>query len=514
MPEIAQRTILQQARYEELSTQSRVRVLNPTEAAEWITLARLRGLVLPVTPATLVDGAIGFTAAEVAYAHGQVAQVAQVPQVAQVEAPLPVTQRKKITVRISRQAETYRGWTISVEVNGAPLELPSIGVVKGYLQPDSKRFLPTKQGRYRNTYNICRDALESGLSPQALHDALKAWAVAHETAPSEANSETSLDDETAYLLKAQPATLEVGGKVFKLVPAGEIDVRPLISRVRKKALAGARAEAATITSKAKTDARIVVSGAEDKAAVIRAAVEQMKRDLESQLPGWVKDSARAAFWNNHTRLWNVRLMVSCKVKEIRLTVREWNRILYWNAVPIEMNSGLDSDYHQTHKMPLWLQLLPEGRFNLDNVSHGIDGWTTVHTSHRCCMELQNLPTEVKTNRDLVNLETAISRGLQVVNLNSPLSRDWFSFYPDFKAQIPNMVRKWLRQEIMIAPMRRNQTVDEFRAANPTIMWDRAETIEQEAASMFNVETYTPTAVAEGNTATVMPAIPAGRERVR
>jgi len=55
--------------------------------------------------------------------------------------------------------------------------------------------------------------LNGGLSAQSLHDALRAWVVATEGATTNVESNTPiLDDSTAALLNAMPATLEVGAK--------------------------------------------------------------------------------------------------------------------------------------------------------------------------------------------------------------------------------------------------------------------------------------------------------------
>lgn len=479
--DIRYRTVAEEITYQRLLIESRSRVFTLAEANEW-------GRLGDMSPPLIIQAATPVPQAVIDPTHFTPDEV------------IPAPPKTKIHVKVAK-GDTYGrvgDWNIHVHVNGKEQDLPEIGIIRAYLPEAEKKLVPAKARRYRSTFNILRDSLNAGLSPQSLHDALKAWALTIFNQPTSAESEGTVDDETSYLLKAQPATLEVGGKVFKLVPAGEIDVRPLITRVRRKALAGARVESATILTKAKTDARLVVSSAENAYANIRAEIETLRREVASQLPQWVKDSQRPAFFRSQT--WYVRLLVTCKVKEIRLTVREWNRILYWNAIPIDPRINWDANYHEDHKMPLWLRLNPGGRYTLEDVSHGSDGWSTVHTANRTCMALQALPPAIKTNNDLINLEAAISRGLQVVNLNSPLSQGWSDYWPDFKAQLPVTVKKWIVGDINIHPTRLNQTMAQWQVIYPNYTWDRVETIEEEAQGMFNVDNYRPTPIAT-------PAIP-------
>jgi hypothetical protein len=464
------RTAEQQARFEYLINCGHL--WTPDESAEYAALERM--VACPPTATPVATSVVG------------------------TPDPLPpAPSRTRISVKVGRDPryEAGRGyWIVEVKVDGSPVNLPDKDIIRGFL-PQGDKVKLARGRRYRNVTSVLSGALNAGLSPQSLHDALKAWAVAANSPVRPAESDFNLDDETSYLLHAQPATLEVGGKVFKLVPAGEIDVRPLIKRIRVKALAGARAEAVTITSKAKVDARLVVSSAENSAASIRAEVEVLRREISSQLPNWVKVSGRPAIWAGNQ--WWVGLNVSCRVKEIRFTVNEWHTVLYWNPVPypIDMNEENRAYYWTRHKMRLWVRLNPEGRYTLDDVRHLVDGFSTVHSDGRVCMSLQGLPSTLTSREHLISLENAISRGMQVVNLNSPLNRDYNNFYPDFKGQIPVIVRKWLTGNIIIAPTRTGQEIGRWMELNPNITWDRVESLEQEGMGVFNTEQYQPTPLA-------------------
>lgn len=479
---LLRRTAEQEARFRVLSRDASIRVFRTEELAEWHRLQVMAAYdnPMPVPDFGLPgDAAIG---------------VFNAPQM--VADPLPAPPpRIRISVRVGPDPryESNRGyWRIEVTVNGNQVDIPDKDIIRGFL-PQGDKSKIQRGRRWRNVHSTLSNALNSGLSPQALHDALKAWAVAANTPVPPASSEFNLDDDTSYLLHAQPATLEVGGKVFRLVPAGEVDVRPLIKRVRIKALASAKAEAVTITSKAKVDARLVVSSAENSAASIRAEVETLRREIANQLPTWVKVTGRPVMWIADK--WWVGINVQCKVKEIRLTIQQWNTVFYWNAIqwPIGMNEENRRYYFEAHPMRLWVRLNPGWRYTLDDVRHFRDGFSTTHTStDRVCMNLQGLPTTLVSPNDLTNLEKGISRGMLVVNLNSPLSRDYTNYYPDFKGQIPDVVRKWLVGTIAIGPTRTNQSLASWREINPGITWDRTESLVEEGAGTFNTDNYVPT----------------------
>jgi hypothetical protein len=479
------RTAEQESRYQALVMARQTRLINALEHEEWVSLGQM-GPYLMIDPMLTPVFNIDPVAFPVTFSRMHATVMPAIPEA--LPAPPP---RTRISVKVGRDPryENDRGyWITEVKVDGLIVNLPDKDIIRGFLPQGDKAKLPRGR-RYRNVTSILSEALNAGLSPQSLHDALKAWAVAANSPVRPAESDFNLDDETSYLLHAQPATLEVGGKVFKLVPAGEIDVRPLIKRVRVKALAGARAEAVTITSKAKVDARLVVSSAESSAANIRAEVEVLRREISSQLPNWVKISSRPAIWFSNA--WWVGLGVSCRVKEIRFTVNEWHTVLYWNPIPypVDMNEENRAYYWTSHKMRLWVRLNPEGRYTLDDVRHLGDGFSTVHSDGgRVCMSLQGLPGVLTSREHLISLENAISRGMQVVNLNSPLSRDYNNFYPDFKGQIPVIVRKWLTGHITRAEQRLNA----WSELNPNITWDRVESLEQEGAGVFNTDQYQPT----------------------
>jgi hypothetical protein len=482
--EVRRRTAEEEALYIQLAREAQTRIFGQVELETYHRLQRLAPF-LAATPMA-VDPARGIDPVMVTNVNIPVA------------VPVPVPPKDRVYVKVAKGDDSYGrdSWVISVRINKEEKDLPEALVVRGFLPEKDKHFISARQRRYRSSYNVLQDALRAGLSPQTLHDALKAWVMAAFFSFS-AESTTPIDDETSYLLKAQPATLEVGGKVFKLVPCGEVDVRPLITRVRTKALAGAKAESAVILTKAKTDARLVVSSAEVSAQSIKAEVELLRREASSMLPTWVRDSSRAAYWSGGR--WWVQLNVNCRIKEIRLTVSEWRMVFYWN--PLTWPVGLSTrdrveDYYVYHPMHLFVRLNPEGKYTLDDVRHAATSQeSTVHTSReRTCMALQLLPPALNTRSDLIALEKGISRGMQVVNLNSPLSRDYHNFYPDFKAQIPPIVAKWLTGHLNIYPMRTGQSLAAFQEANPSITWDRTESLEQEGAGVFNTDQYQPTPV--------------------
>jgi len=386
-------------------------------------------------------------------------------------------------VRVHR--DQYNTWNVSVKVGTENRDLPSIAVIKSLLNPADKHFLPSRQGRYRGTLGILRIALNAGLSAQSLHDALRAWVMATENRITEAESSipaTGIDEATSVLLRAQPATLEVGGRVFRLVPSNEVDVRPLITRVRQRTIAQARVETDALRERARTDARVLTTEAERQAARTRAEAEEIARRAGAKVPDWVRDSGRPHYYSSG--YWNVELRVNCYLRDIRFLVREWGTILHWKPIVV---ANHNPDWYAQRKCPLWFRVSEDGRYDKNSITSG--DWDTPHIGSFMCMELQNQPPVIKEYYHLINLEKAISRGMQVLNLNSPLSRAVDNYFPAIKEQIPVIPIKMLRGDVAIQP--ESRTLAMFREANPSITWDSAETLAEENNGVFSVDNPVP-----------------------
>lgn len=404
--------------------------------------------------------------------------------------PLPRRYRVSVrVVRVSAEGGDRSSWTIEVRINGNQVDYPKSQVIRGLLSDEDKRFLPARGKRYENTPRVLQQALREGLQPQSLHDSLKAWAISTLQQGAEATSETNLDEVTAHLLRVQPATLEVGGRVYKLIPAGSVDTRPLIARVRKKALAGASMEATSIREGATRDARIVVSEATQRAADIRAEIEAERRRASITVPAWVVQSGRPSYWDGS--YWNVEMRLKCEVKEIRFLVQRWEAILFWNPIipPEGGRLGPERFFNQEgNKLSVWLRLT-NSPLHLDNVRVKTGHPTVTHiATNKCCMALQGLPRVVGSIEDLMNLEASLSRGMRVVNLNSPLDTTIHNYLPVFRDQLPEVVTKLLRHAIEIDSYTR---MDRYRELYPDITWDRVESVIDEARGVFNVETPAP-----------------------
>lgn len=436
----ATRTIEQEDRYQALDHLSGNRALNETESLEYNTLAELRPYIAPVDA------------------------------------------RVRIKVRVWRDTHTYSSrWNIVVKVlkpgqAWTACELPNIAAIKPFI-PDSER---PKLGRERNnSYRALVGGLDNGISPQVIVDALKAWAMASASQASSAEGDSTLDEEGLSLLRANPATLEVGGKVYRLVPTGEINVQPLIRRVKVKALAQATLESQGIRTRAQADARVVVNEAEQRAARIREEIEVARRGANAQAPAWVRASGRAHYWDGS--YWNVELRVGCKVREIRWTVNHWGAggtVLYWNPIRIP---GKRDEYYNSRKMPAWVRLGAEGAITLRSVF--MKDFTVTHISSYCCMGLQGVPTRIADLNNLNALEVVLTRGMQVVNLNSPLSNSPGHYWPDFKEQLPEIVLQKLQELVSFT----SASPEEHLRHYPNVTWDRSEAITVESDSTFTVD---------------------------
>lgn len=404
--------------------------------------------------------------------------------------PLPRRDRVSVrVVRVSAEGGDRSSWTIEVRINGNQVDFPKSQVIRGLLSDEDKRFLPARGKRYENTLRVLQQALREGLQPQSLHDSLKAWAISTLQQGTEATSDTNLDEVTAHLLRVQPATLEVGGRVYKLIPAGSVDTRPLIARVRKKALAGVSMEATSIREGATRDARIVVNEATDRADNIREQIEAERRRASITVPAWVVRSGRPSYWDGS--YWNVEMRLKCEVKEIRFLIQRWEAILFWNPlIPLEVGRlGPERFFNQEgNKLSVWLRLSP-GALHLDNVRVKSGHPTVTHIStSKACMALQGLPRVVDSIEGLMSLEASLSRGMRVVNLNSPLDTTIHNYLPAFRDQLPEVVTKLLRHAIEIDSYTR---IDRYLELYPDVTWDRTESVIDEARGVFNVETPAP-----------------------
>lgn len=429
--------------------------------------------------------------------------------------PIPLPPRVPVVrVRVHREDSQYGNvWQISIKVDRNNRSLPEVAVIRNMLPPADKHFLPARTKRRTSTLTYLRQALDSGLSPDVLHDSLRAWIVASESpANRDVSSEFPIqgaDPETLQLLREQPAILEVGGRVFKLVPCHTTDVRPLIRRVKDRALAGARVEATGIVERGRADARVVVTEAEQRAATLRREIEELRRAEGNRAPSWVVQSGRPHYFRGGN--WWVGMKVSVKVDHIRFMVREWNKILYWNA----LSPVADELYELAfNKLELYLRLVDNGVYTLEMVKN--NGRPVTHISSYCCMELQRLPHRISNLDNLIALEDGLSRGMRVVNLNSPLARDTQNYFAMFRDQLPPMVISLLNEELHLNGY---ETAARFHVEHPELRWDREETIEQEADSTFSINdprlirpAVTPVTVTTNAAGIEMPAIPVPETR--
>lgn len=411
--------------------------------------------------------------------------------------PLPA----RLSVRVWFRTD-YADWRIRVRVNGEDRNLPPVAVIKALLPPEHKHFLSGRIARHRSSERYFKEALAAGLPPNVLHDAIKAWLVASENQNRDVSSESFLDGsdpQTESLLRAQPATLEVAGRVYRLVPTGEVDVRPIISRTRAKALATVRVEADNLRNRAQIDSRMLVNQAEERARVIRAELESERRLAGNKVPDWIRDSGRPHMWTGVE--WAVEMRVACQVTDIRLSVGGWRAILHWNPITVPTR---DARWYnrQPNKMPVWVRIGPTGGYTfkyIGMVNYGVTHITNlslplIGDPYACCMGLQGLPPVLSTEDQLRRLEDCLSRGMQVVNLNSPLYTTIERYWPDFLAQLPKMVIKKLRDEISFEDGDRRPltpTPQAFSERWPDITWDRVEGVEQDAEGIFSVDAPLP-----------------------
>jgi len=486
MPTVTRmRTREQEARFLELDRRVRIELFNTELAEEYNSLRMMSTFTATTVPAIVPtvrtaqqeERFIELESITDPWTPAQTTEYNTLRGLGPYPHPIP----PRTYVRVVR--DNYGTWNITVRVGPSQRDFPSIAVIKSLINPADKHFLPSRQGRRHTTLRILRNSLEAGLPAQSLHDALRAWVMAVENQVTEAESSIpadGIDPATASLLRAQPATLEVGGKVFRLVPAHESDVRPLITRVRQRTIAQARVETDALRERARTDARVLTTEAERSARRTREEAEAVARRAGVRVPNWVRDSGRPHYFGGRDNgYWHVQLNVNCSLRDIRLLVREWGLVLHWKPiVPVSR----PQEWYNEHLCPLWFRLSTDGRYDKHSIFQA--DWDTPHVGGFMCMDLFARPDKVESIEHLIALEKAISRGMQVVNLNSPISRAVDNYYPALKDQLPVIPIKYLKGD-WLEP--RAITKAAFKESNPSITWDYEESLVQESNGTFNVD---------------------------
>jgi hypothetical protein len=402
---------------------------------------------------------------------------------------VPLIPAKKIRVKVY-QSEGYgsRIWSVEIAIlttNSTDprgyvsnaLNPPPPAIVKAFLPPNCKKYM---SGRGRYGTSAIREALNQGCPPQAMHDALKAWAFSvHGNNNTSVESESSVElDEQKALLRIQPATMIVGGKVYRLVPTGEADATSLIKKIRKQAIEVSKVESKLIIDKAGIDGRMIISQAQEEVANMQVKVNSLRRELGQMPPNWLVDSHRPILKRTDSR-WAVQLSLSPWIREIRFTIPYWdNTVLFWD--PLRPHN---EEFYKDGRMPAWVVIGSEGAYSIQSVY--MTTWVTTHIGRTGCMELQNMPARLQSLNDLMNLERAVNRGIQVVNLNSPLQTDTQNYWPEFREQLPPTVISLLRRDISIDPSH-GTTMEAYFNARPTLRPNRTETARAEQAMVFSV----------------------------
>lgn len=406
--------------------------------------------------------------------------------------PVPPPARPAVRIRVSvsrgvrvdaNGVERSTGpWAFELYVGDEAIDVPDRNQVVNFL-PKAIR-LPRAR-RYGNTYRYWCEQLDTGrLTPQQLHDGFRGYLIAYFTDHARVESEETLTDETRYLLTSQPATLEVGGRVFRLTPAGQTDVRPLIKRVREKALQAAIGEADGIRTRARTEAANIVSQAEERAGYLRQELEEERRTLsQGRIPEFLQGCSFPIKQGGGSA-WSVLLALQVEVREIRFTIREWQRILHWNPL---VPPG-DTFYTRFH---CWLHLASDGSCDYTKVNAYT--FKTTHIAGHTCMDLNRVPRKIRNATDIEQLRQGLERGLWQINLNSPLARNVWEYHPVYKAFIPKYVQDLLLGNKVIEPRAVGagwETPEEWAARvfpnQPAgyTPWDWSETVDQEAAATF------------------------------
>ena len=400
----------------------------------------------------------------------------------------PLPPPPKIHVRVYRDSPmlSYRGneWYVECQLNGVSKDLCDITTLKSFMLKKDAARLP--KGTRHGTLHYIRIALNGGMDPNIIANALKAWLASTVAQPTEARVDYTLNEDTASLLNMLPATLEVGGIAYRLIPAGGVDLRPLVSRTRTKVIEASKAEGDRIKRQATEDGKIAVRSAEREAARIRQEAEAAKAAMRNYPPEWLLKLAMNSSRPIRKGMYGWEIGISClmKVEQIRLSINSWNKVLLWKPLRTREMGGI---YWSMNRLQLWVPVadLASGAYSLGMVhSNGPHTTTHIHTS-KTCMSLQGLPADIMSDTNLKALEAAISRGMEVVNLSSPLDRDTTRYHPVFLAQLPPVVVKQLNGEIN-DPNNYRLSEKAFKERVPDFTWDDTMTYVEEAKQTFTL----------------------------
>ena len=398
--------------------------------------------------------------------------------------PLP-----RVTVRIHKEgAGTYRGaWQFDLKVDGQPKQVPrSTLTVKQFLPKEYKQSLRVIRNSSYNTETELQRVLEEGTIPtRILADALKAYLVSKLEQAQDVQVDSRADAEDIALLKAQPATLLVGGVAWQLVPAGGRDMRAQLKGIRARVKKGAADEVARLKEQGAAEAKLVVRSAELQAeaqrkdlAKLKAAVE---REAASRPPQWLLDSKRM-FRLRGAGEWEVEINVLAKVLRVELTAPSWgNVLLSWAALPL-------TSYE---KLECRLRVQQDGNYDLSYVYASDPRGCAPHISvDSLCMTLQGLPATISSAEDITIVQAAISRGMEVVNLASLLNYTPNEWLPSLKKQMPRGVLQLLAQGNRNREWpgyTERQTREEWLAAEGHVAsWDSELLPEDARAEIFTV----------------------------
>lgn len=392
-----------------------------------------------------------------------------------IAANVPAAPRPRLRVTIRRLPDGQQ-WSITATYGGDRQTIPLTSQIKPFLPANYRAHLTATSNRYTSEEYL-NDALNAGNIPtQIMADAIRACIHARLTQAADITVEQPNDSDIA-LLEAQPATLMVAGRAWRLVPTGQpTDMRSILATVRRQVRDNAAVEATRIREAANNESRMVIEAAELRAETIREQLNEERAALRVTFPEWLANSGRP-IWRFDGHI-HAMIRVQCHIEHIQYNVSEWQTTLYWNRANAEHFNG-------GYELMCSVRIGEQGQYSMEGIScYGEYG--APHIAHRCCMALQGLPTVLDNATKLEKLETILNRGMKVINLNSLLDRSINHWHPCIIAQIPEPVRQMLTGARHYpgtdsAGTRHERMID-FPTGERT--WNRAVSVADEALETF------------------------------
>jgi hypothetical protein len=246
-----------------------------------------------------------------------------------------------------------------------------------------------------------------------------------------------------------PAFLSIGGKMFRLNPAGESNSQlKVLERMRKGAVTAITTQREAMLAAAKRESEIVRNQIAGERALLDHDREVFRREQGDRfiIPDWL--IGYPVIRSDRTSSVVVQLRFNFQPTEFSIHSLTWH-----SGDPDDDDRAQEEHYGDYRWRAIdaepfmayfWLKFdLRTGVYALENAYMDAAGGVLPHANHgQFCCQPQGLPERINGGESLQRVIRAVERTFKVVNLGSLLTniRDW---RPEVLAFVPDGLREWL-----------------------------------------------------------------------